>query len=144
MESDKKMYNALKHPFSYRKDNLGEIICNDVHAIVEGLKSLNLNQDELNSLKSCYETSYQDSIGSFQVIATLLAIFMGIDLFNDLSISAGIIILLKIILILVWLICICYRIQIQSKESASLRNHIMAVCILQIENNREVKKIDKK
>lgn len=134
MNLDNKIYGALKHLFSNRKDNLGNKICNDVNVIVEELKSQNMNQEELRALKSCYEATYQDSMGSLQIIVALLLSFAGIDVVSDLPIPTAIRFFAKLALLLLWLLYSCNKIQKLSKESASLRNHIMAVSILLIEN----------
>lgn len=134
MNSDDKIYSALKHPFSNRKDNLGDKISNDVNSIVQELKSYNMNKEELTALKSCYETEYQDSMGSFQIIIALLTFFAGIDIVGDLPLLAEIRFLINFILLMGWLLYTYYKIQKLSKESASLRNHIMAVSILLTEN----------
>lgn len=134
MNSYNKIYSALKHPFSCRKDNLGDKMCNDVNVIVEELKSKNMNQEELRALKSCYEAAYQDSMGSMQIIVALFLSFAGIDIVSDLVILAEIRFIVKFVLFLLWFLYSCKKIQKLSKESASLRNHIMAVSILLIEN----------
>lgn len=93
-----------------------------------------MSHEELIALKSCYETAYQDSMGSFQMIVTLLLFFAGIDFVSDLSILKEIHFVVKFVLLLVWFLYSCYKIQKLSRENASLRNHIMAVSILLIEN----------
>lgn len=134
MYSSNKIYDALKHPFSNRKDNLGNKISNDVNAIVQELQNQNMNKEELTALKSCYETAYQDSMGSFQIIVALLLSFAGIDFVSDLSVLGEIRFIVKLALLLLWFLYSCYKIQKLSKESSSLRNHIMAVSILLTEN----------
>lgn len=134
MNLDSKIYSALKHPFSSRKDNLGDKICRDADDIVQELKSLNMNQEELTALKSCYETAYQDSMGSFQIIVTLLLSFAGIDFVSDLPILTEIRFIVKFVLLLVWFLYLCNKIRKLSKDNISLRNHIMAVSILLTEN----------
>lgn len=130
MNSDNKIYSALKHPFTNRKFNLGNKISNDVIVIVQELKSYNMNKEELTALKSCYETAYQDSMGSLQIIITLVALFAGIDIFDDFPLFAEIQFLVKLILLVSWLLYTYYKMQKLSKENVSLRNHIMAVSIL--------------
>lgn len=49
MNSDNKIYSALKHPFTNRKFNLGNKISNDVIVIVQELKSYNMNKEELTA-----------------------------------------------------------------------------------------------
>lgn len=133
MSIDNKIYAALKLPFANRKDNLGNQISNDVNAIVQELQNQNMNKEELTALKSCYETAYQDSMGSFQIIVALLLSFAGIDFVSDLSVLGEIRFIVKLALLL-WFLYSCYKIQKLSKESSSLRNHIMAVSILLTEN----------
>lgn len=134
MSIDNKIYAALKLPFANRKDNLGNQISNDVNAIVQELRNQGMNKEELTALKSCYETAYQDSMGSFQIIVALLLSFAGIDFVSDLSVLGEIRFLVKFALLLLWFLYSCYKIQKLSKESSSLRNHIMAVSILLTEN----------
>lgn len=134
MSIDNKIYAVLKLPFANRKDNLGDKICQDVDDIVQELKSKNMNQEELSALRSCYEAAYQDSMGSFQIIVVLLLSFAGIDFVSDLSVLGEIRFIVKLALLLLWFLYSCYKIQKLSKESSSLRNHIMAVSILLTEN----------
>ena len=107
MNSDNKIYSALKRPFSNRKDSLDDKISNDVNSIVQELKSQNMSQKELSALKSCYETAYQDSMGSFQIIVTLLLSFAGIDFVSDLSILTEIRFFVKFVFLLVWFLYSC-------------------------------------
>lgn len=134
MHTDSKIYHVLKRPFSSRKDNLGNKISNNVNTIVQELQNQNMNKEELTALKSCYEAVYQDSMGSLQVIVSLLVFFAGIDIVSDLSVLGEIRFFVKLAFLLLWLLYSCYKIHKLSKESASLRNHIMAVSILLTEN----------
>lgn len=134
MSIDNKIYAVLKLPFANRKDNLGDKICQDVDDIVQELKSKNMNQEELSALRSCYEAAYQDSMGSLQIIVTLAALFAGTNVIGDFPLFAEIQFLVKLILLVGWLLYSYYKIHKLSKESASLRNHIMAVFILLTEN----------
>lgn len=134
MNSDNDIYSALKHPFSSRKDNLGDKISNDVKVIVQELHNQNMSHEKLTALKSCYETVYQDSMGSFQIIVTLLLSFAGIDFVSDLFILTEIRFIIKFVLLLVWFLYSYNKIRKLSKENVSLRNHIMAVSILLIED----------
>ncbi len=130
MNPDNKIYSALKHPFTNRKDNLGDKISKDVNKIVQELKRQNMNKEELVALKSCYEAAYQDSMGSLQIIAALLSLFAGIDVFGSLPLFAEVEFLAKFILFVCWFLYVYYKIQKLSKENVSLRNHIMSVSIL--------------
>lgn len=136
MNSNNKIYCALKQPFINRKENLGDKISNDVRIIVQELKNQDMNKDELIALKSCYETSYQDSMGSFQIIVTLLAFFAGIDIFSDLPFCSEICFIMKLILFLFWLLYSYCKIKKLNKDNATLRNHIMAVSILLAKNEQ--------
>ncbi len=136
MRSGEKIYEALVLPFTYRRDDLKEKISRKVMSSVQELKRLELSEEELVALKSCYETEYQDSIGSLQVIVSLAGLVAGISIVDNLPLPELIGIFIKILLFVVWCVIFYFQINKIAEDNASLRNYIMAATIL-LEENKE-------
>lgn len=124
------IYNALRRPFTGNRSNIGSKISNSVQAIVQDLKKENMSKADLTALKECYEAMYSDSS---QSLTTIITIFFGILSFNftfDSLLPTTPRIIINLACFISWALYSYAKICTVTKETSSLRNHIMAINIL--------------
>lgn len=148
MEEIEKILKILKRDFSGKREPTGKEIEEKTHLKMEELRKEGLSKEELEVLKVCYETEYNDSNSSIAsslaiigVVVSIVVFIAGITEFAK-SLETCIYIIFKFLyvaLIVVYIFLAFSKIITNSNESAKLRNNILAVNLLLMEMEEKKK-----
>lgn len=154
--SNEKIYKALELALSDRVD-LKDTIISSTKDKVQKLRELDLEKEELVELKSCYESLFQDSMGSLHANLTIASIVFSVSasvfgsiFFNELfrvisesipdrlvAITIHFIILLIFFAVLIFILVKGFRTDKISNDNARIRNYLTAASVLLAEKNRK-------